>query len=386
MLLLFLLSITATSWGSRGLKDKRDNVHDQIETIRQKYDNIGLSVVVVNRNRIVYSDNFGYNPDLTDPSKRKPIKKNDLFYIASVSKTFVGTAIMQLVEKGKLSLDDDVNQYITFSLRNPSFPETPITIKMLLSHRSSLKKGANYDDFDKINPGKANDLQVFYNDYCPGTDTDYSNLGYVILGAVIEKVSGMRFDDYVQKHILRPLGVRGGYDVSRLNCSNLVYPCRYRGDHYVVQKKAYDNKEEKFSQYVLGYSTPALRPASGLMISSTDLAKYMMMHINKGKNRWKKRVLAEKSEERMREKLANTSHGLSFVYFNNIIPEEDLIGMNGANHGFHSSMYFHPEKKYGFVVICNGCNSKTYADSGLNNEIIRVLYDMLIIDKKNRND
>ena len=91
-----------------------------------------------------------------------------------------------------------------------------------------------------------------------------------------------------------------------------------------------------------------------------------------------KRVLSEKSEERMWESQANTSHGLSFVYFNNVIPGEELIGMNGANHGIHSSMYFHPEKKYGFVIICNGCNSKTYADSGLNNEVIRVLYNTFI--------
>ena len=57
---------------------------------------------------------------------------------------------------------------------------------------------------------------------------------------------------------------------------------------------------------------------------------------------------------------------------------EELVGMNGANHGIHSAMYFHPEKKYGFVVICNGCNSKSYADSGLNNEVIRMLYNSII--------
>ena len=379
LLLIVLFSILGVFGGTeqKCLVPKK-KVRNQIETLRKHYGNIGLSVVVVKNNRIVYSDNFGYNPDPTDPSQGKPIRKNDLFYIASISKTFVGTAIMQLVEEEKLSLEDDVNRYLDFNLRNPNFPDTPITIRMLLSHLSSLKKGADYDDFDKINPEKADDLNAFFNDYPPGKKADYSNLGFVILGAVVEKVTGMRFDDYVQKHILKPLRLHGGYDVSRLERSKLVYPCRYRDDHFVVQKKAYASVDKKAHHYILGYCTPMLNPAGGLKISATDLAKYMMMHINKGKFRWRKRVVAKESEEQMWKGQNKTAYGLSFVHFLKVIPGEDLVGMNGANHGIHSSMYFHPEKKYGFVVICNGCNSKTYADSGLNNEIIRMLYNSII--------
>lgn len=374
---LFLFGISMTLVSCLSLK-QHNIINDEIESIRKKYKNIGLSVVVVKDNRVVYSEVFGYNPDANDPIKGIPIRKNDLFYIASISKTFVGTAIMQLVEEGKLSIEDDVNRYLGFSLRNPNFPDTPITIRMLLSHRSSLKKGADYDDFDKINPEKADDLYAFFNDYPPGKNADYSNLGFVILGAVVERVSGMRFDDYVQKHILKPLGLHGGYDVTKLDSSKLVYSCRYKSDHFVVQKKAFASKEKKLNHYILGYTTPVLRPASGLMISSTDLAKYMIMHINKGKYRWRRRVLTEESESKMREKQTKTWYGLSFVHFLKVIPGEDLVGMNGAGYGVHSSMYFHPEKKYGFVVICNGCNSKTYADSGLNNEIIRMLYNSII--------
>lgn len=378
LLILFFSILGAFSGTEQKCLVPKKIVRNQIETLRKHYGNIGLSVVVVKNNRIVYSDNFGYNPDPTDPSHGKPIRRNDLFYIASISKTFVGTAIMQLVEEEKLSLEDDVNRYLDFNLRNPKFPDTPITIRMLLSHRSSLKKGADYDDFDKINPEKAEDLYAFFNDYPPGKKADYSNLGFVILGAVVEKVTGMRFDDYVQKHVLRHLGLRGGYDVTKLDDSRFVHSCRYKDDGFVVQKKAFSSKENILNHYILGYSTPALRPASGLIISSTDLAKYMMMHINNGKFRWRKRVVAKESEEQMRKGQNRTAYGLSFVHFLKVIPGEDLVGMNGAGYGVHSSMYFHPEKKYGFVVICNGCKSKSYADSGLNNEVIRVLYNEII--------
>ena len=287
-----------------------DNVTNLIETIRKSYNNIGLSVVMVKDYEIVYSETFGYKPDIDDATKGTPIREKDLFYIASISKTFVGTAIMQLVEKGKLSLDDDVNMYLDFSVRNPKFPDVPITIRMLLAHCSSLKKNVDYDDFDKINPTKARDLQSFYNDYCPGTQSDYSNLGYAVLGAVIEKASGKRFDVYIQKNILRPLRIRGGYDVSKLDQAKLIYPSRYKNGRYVVQKKAYDRDAKKMSNYVLGYSTPLLNPAGGLKISAIDLAKYMLMHMNMGKNNWRRRVLSEESERMMREKQYNTGYCL----------------------------------------------------------------------------
>ncbi len=374
--IIFLFGFLNVSVGSV----TQDDVTNLIETIRKSYNNIGLAVVAVKDYEIVYSETFGYKPDIDDATKGTPIRKKDLFYIASISKTFVGTAIMQLVENGKISLDDDVNKYLDFSVRNPKFPDIPITIRMLLAHRSSLKKDVDYDDFDKINPAKTRDLQSFYNDYCPGTRTDYSNLGYVILGAVIEKVSGKRFDDYVKKNILKPLRLQGDFDVSKLDQSKLVYPSRKRNSRYVVQKKAYERNENK-TDYVLGYSTSEFDPAGGLKISAIDLAKYMIMHMNMGKIKWRRKVLSEESEMKMREKQYNTSHGLSFVYFSNVIRGEELIGMNGANYGIHSSMYFHPEKGYGFVVICNGCNSDTYADSGLNDEVIRALYRAFVSEQ-----
>ncbi len=380
-LLLSILLLAVTFVAVRCQSSKQfDTVHDEIEHIRQQYGNLGLTVVVVKEGKIVYADDFGYNPDKENPTHGNPIRKDDLFYIASISKTFVGTAIMQLVEQGKLSLDDDVNGYLDFSLRNPQFPDVPITIRMLLCHRSSLRKGAPYDDFDKVNPEKSSDVRALFNDYPPGGKADYSNLGFAILGAVVEKASGLRYDVYVQKNILAPLRLYGGYDVSKLDSTKFVNSCRYNAkkDSFVVQRKAFARKAEKMNQYILGYSTTALRPASGMILSSTDLANYMMMHMADGKGRHGKRVLKKNSERQMREGQNKTVYGLSFVHFLNVIPDEDLIGMNGAGYGTHSAMFFNPDRKFGFVVICNGCKSKTYADSGLNDDVVRFLYDYFI--------
>lgn len=377
--LVITFFLVAVSWG-KGVAPY-DSINNKIERIRGKYDNIGLAVVVVKNNRIVYSETFGYNPDPSDPTKGVPINPDDIFYIASVSKTFVGTAIMQLVEKGRLSLEDDVNRYLDFSLRNPSFPDVPITIRMLLSHRSSLKKNAHYIDFDKVNPEIAEDTQACFNDYRPGAKAEYSNLGYAILGAVIEKASGQRFDVYVQEHILKPLKLYGGYDVSKLDNTKFVRSCQYNAKKacFEVQKKHFDVDTLKFNQYRLGYSTPLLGPAGGLKISANDLAKYMIMHMKDGRKNLFCRVLPKKSEATMRERQNKTAYGLSFVHFKKVIPGVTLIGMQGGKYGMHTSMYFHPGKKYGFVVLCNGCHSKTQDDVGLNNEVIRMLYDSIII-------
>lgn len=377
--LVITFFLVTVSWG-KGVAPY-DSINNKIERIRGKYDNIGLAVVVVKNNRIVYSETFGYNPDPSDPTKGAPIKTDDIFYIASVSKTFVGTAIMQLVEKGRLSLEDDVNRYLDFSLRNPGFPDVPITIRMLLSHRSSLKKNAHYIDFDKVNPEIAEDTQACFNDYRPGAKAEYSNLGYAILGAVIERVSTQRFDAYVQENILKPLKLYGGYDVSKLDNTKFVRSCQYNAKKacFEVKKKHFDVDTLKFNQYRLGYSTPLLGPAGGLKISANDLAKYMIMHMKDGKRNLFCRVLSKKSEATMREKQSKTLYGLSFVHFKKVIPGVTLIGMQGGKYGMHTSLYFHPEKKYGFVVLCNGCHSKTKDDVGLNNEVIRMLYDSIIV-------
>ena len=129
-------------------------VDEEIQTILAKYRAIGVSVVVVKNNKIIYNRSFGYNPDYNDATRRAPIPTNGLYVIASVSKTFISTAIMQLAERKKLNLDDDVNQYLDFNVRNPKYPDVPITIRMLLDHRSSINDKHYSWNINHINPQK----------------------------------------------------------------------------------------------------------------------------------------------------------------------------------------------------------------------------------------
>ena len=362
-----------------------DDVESEISTLIQKYDAVGVSVAVVKGDEIVYVNSFGYK----DEEERIPLSNSDLFRIASVSKTFVATAIMQLVEKGKLTLDDDVNRYLKFKVQNPKFPDVPITVRMLLSHRSSINDSQKWDKLDRIIPKLNSDYEKCYGDFKPGSKYMYCNMNYNILGAVIENVCHKRFDKYIKKKIMSPLGLNGSFnrfDVDSLRFVKSYWYNRKRDKFHSINN-VYQPLIRKRKNYILGYHTTDYAPPAGMIINAMELAKYMQMHINGGVYK-KKRLVSNVSETEMRVVPNPKNHyALSITHYNNsIIQGEELLGQTGGHLGFHTAMIFHPEKKYGFVVFCNGCKSKSSDMDGyeLNFDIIRCLYNNIILSSNER--
>ncbi|MFT4023780.1 MAG: serine hydrolase domain-containing protein [Flavihumibacter sp.] len=157
-LLCFLLLFSSAGWcQKRGTARK-------IKAIMQEYKAVALAAAVVNDNQLVYVKSFG-KKNLQSGGKRRP---RDIFRIASISKSFSATSIMQLVEAGKLSLDDDMSKLMGFTVRNPRYPDIPITLRMCLSHTSSINDSQGYFTLDAINPAKNPKADSCYNDYAPG--------------------------------------------------------------------------------------------------------------------------------------------------------------------------------------------------------------------------
>ncbi len=365
---LFLIINISDAWA--------DSIEDEISALMAEYHAIGTSVAVVKDGKIVYAKAFGYK----NREKSIPLETTDLFRIASVSKTFLATAVLQLMEKGKLSLDDDVNRYLDFKVRNPNYSDSPITIKMLLCHRSSINDNQGYKAFDKINPDVTSYYAKSYCDYAPDEGYTYCNMNYNILGAVIEKVSGERFDKYIKNHIMKPLQLHGSFNGLELDSVLFVSPYRYRKnqDSLFLIKDVYQPHRQELKNYEMGYSTTVFSPPGGMIISVEDLARYMTMHMYNGKV-GQKRILKASSEHSMRKvQTEKTQYALSLMHYKLLIPNEDLIGQTGGKHGIHTAMIFHPEKKYGFIVFCNGCKSKSIDGHEMNFEIIRKLYVLLI--------
>lgn len=376
--LLFLICISCRA-------EVKNSVDSEILSILERYQAIGTSVAVVKDNRICYTRTFGYNPDYNDTTLRMAIPTNGIYLIASISKSFIATAIMQLVEKKQLKLDDDINKYLLFKVRNPKYPETPITVRMLLNHRSTINDNYYSLDINQINPEKGRNWKGCYNDYPPGTKFKYCNFNYNLLGAIIEKVTGTRFFDYIDDNIMRPLELNASYNLTKMDTSMLVRSYRYdkttkqfKKDGTVYNSEHY---REKLRNYKLGSSTAYFSPSGGVKISATDLAKYMMMYMNYGEYHGKRILSKESVLEMWRPQGEDESpnsyfsqYGLSFSRWSKIVDGESFIGITGGAHGVHSAMYFNPEKKYGFVVICNGCTS----DIKMKDSVVKVLYKYLI--------
>ena len=288
---------------------------------------------------------------------------------------------MQLVEAGKLSLDDDFSKLVGFQVRNPKYPNTVITLRMIMSHTSSVNDSQGYFSLDVIDPSKNKDFAKCYTDYEPGKGYAYCNLNFNMTGAVIEKITGQRFDLYVKQHILDPLGLYGGYCVDSLDKSRFatLYEFNKDSNKFIAATAAYNPRSEEIKNHILGVTTPIFSPTGGMKISATDLAKYMIMHSQKGKYK-SVRIISENSAIQMQTKLSDEEgYGLALETTEKLIPGEVMCGHTGSAYGLYSAMFFNAQKEFGILVICNGVGS-TY-DSGFNNVIktaVNKLYEAFI--------
>jgi CubicO group peptidase (beta-lactamase class C family) len=354
-------------------------IETAIQQIFQEEKVAGLSVAVVKKNKIIYTHSFGKKNLETG----EPLTNENIFRIASISKSFSATSIMQLVEAGKISLDEDVSNLVGFKIRNPKYPETVITLKLLLSHLSSINDSEGYFSLDYINPAKNPNWAKCYNDYEPGKGYQYCNLNFNMVGTIIERTSGERFDQYVKHHILDPIGLYGGYCVDSLDKTKFASIYDYNADSakFILSPNAYAPRSEEIANYTIGYSTPIFSPTGGMKISATDLAKYMTMHMNYGKYKGVK-IMSKKSAKQMQTPLSEEEqYGFAIENTTKMIDGVQLTGHTGSAYGLFSAMFFDPKKKFGIVVISNGCDPNY--TNGYNKVIKRtmnILYDLLIVN------
>lgn len=357
---------------STGIYAQSATFESELKKITDKYDAVGLAVVVVKNGKPVYEKAFGYK----DLETKEPLTTDNMFRIASISKSFSSTAIMQLVEAGKVSLDDDISDLIGFKVRNPKFPNTKITLEMMLSHRSSLNDSNGYFTLDVLDTTKTKDWQKSFNSYEPGTDYEYCNLNFNMIGAVLERLTNVRFDNYIKQQILNPLGLDAGYCVDSLDQGRIAKLYEKEDGKYVEQKAAYNPRSEEIRNYTMGVSTPVFSPTGGMKISAHDLSKYMMMHMNYGKS-GKTKIISKASSKKMQTGLSpKENYGLALLENDRLIPGEHMIGHTGSAYGLYSNMFFEPKKKFGFIVITNGCipTLDRNEDIMMSKEVINLLY------------
>jgi CubicO group peptidase (beta-lactamase class C family) len=327
--------------------------------------------------------------------KQLPFNLQTKVRIASISKNITAIGVMQLVEQHKLNLDEDINKILGFEIRNPNFPNKAITARMLLSHTSSIQDGDTYGDFlsatyyDLVMPTLQDHIAKggkFYNEssfskYQPGNYFEYANLNYGILGTMIEKLSGERFDEFMQRHILTPLGIAGSYNmIDLIEDPNRAMPYRFDSvwKAQTDKIKPGETMDINYKNYAVGTNAVRFGPHGGLRISVLDLAKLNALLLNDGIIN-NVRILEKKTVDIMSQIVwefnggnGNTGDGFyqAFglgmqIYSNGLWAKDDIwMGHSGQAYGLVSNAYFNKKKKKGIAFIITGSKHGYQTDSG----------------------
>jgi CubicO group peptidase (beta-lactamase class C family) len=175
------------------------------------------AIVTFNKRAITDTRTSG----MADPFTKRSLTADDPVRVASVSKLVVALGVMRLVDAGKLNLDRDVSEYLGWQLRNPAFPETPITLRLLLSHRSSLTDNADYTiPLDSSVQARVGDAKAWDNAKAPGRYFRYSNLNFPVVASVMETATGERFDQLMARLVFAPLKLDACFNWT--TCSDAV--------------------------------------------------------------------------------------------------------------------------------------------------------------------
>ncbi len=296
----------------------------------------GLSIGIVQGDSIVYSKGYG----IKNINTKDSVRRNTNFHTASISKLFTAQAIMILVQENKISLDNKLIEIIP-ELKYKDERSKNITLKSLLNHTSGLTDVSNYNWKNK------NQSDNSLRDYIlglnlkllsePHTEYNYSNLGYNILGYVIEKLSETNFDEFVKKNILIPSKMSNSdFRYFKIADSIKTSPHSKR----MISKKVYERKIYPY--------TREQAPSSTLNSSAIDLSKWMISFLKSSNS-----LSSEKSFERMFKPSFNKYPyiGLGFQLSN--LNKEKTIGHYGGDKGYRSYLIMVPEKRIGLVLLAN---------------------------------
>lgn len=249
--------------------------------------------VTFDRDHILAQDARGF----ADVATQRRITVDDPARIASISKLVTTLGVMRLVEQGKLNLDEDVSKQLGWTLRNPAFPDAPITLRMLLSHTSSLTDNAGYWNvaLDEDIRTLANDPKAWDTAHAPGTWFRYTNLNFPMVASVMERASSERFDRLMQRLVLQPLGLHAcfnwsGCDVATIARAVVLYDSNGKPEKDDLHGRAPDcpvipvrDGSCNLATWVAGRNGTLFSPQGGLRISVMDLAKIGQLLLNEGR-------------------------------------------------------------------------------------------------------
>lgn len=342
-----LLSVWSCQKEADLTANSKEELEEKLKSEFEKSNTTSIAYCVVKNDKMLHSGALGF----ADTKNNKLATDHTRYLIASVSKTITAVAAMKLVEQNSIQLDDDINQYLPFPVRNPSFPNDKITLRMLLSHRSSISDKfqetltldcygidcpMSLDQYFKAvftNTGQYFSANNFSNKK-PGKAEDYSNLGSALIGYLVERISKTPFDVYCMNNIFTPLGMtKTAWRLANTPISELAIP--YSPDI------SSPNPHYTFPDY----------PNGGLRTNVLDLSKFLRMVIQNG-NFNNTQILTPASMAAMKTlQFGSTEFCLSFYY--DTIQGRNVLGHNGGEKGVTAEMFYDTNNNVGAIVFSN---------------------------------
>jgi CubicO group peptidase (beta-lactamase class C family) len=355
-----VMPATMAGEGEAQLPACRTNLARQLQTL----DVPGLAAAIVKNGRLVCTAAAG----LAHIEQEKPVTPDTLFLIASVSKTITGTALMQLRDERRFHLDDNVNSYLPFKIAIPAAPTAAITFRQLLTHTSSIADNTKYincpgscaygsslgafvtkgadspislAELTKgyLTPGGAYyDRAANFKSTPPGTVSDYSNMGTVLAGYLVELLSGLPFDRYCKEQIFTPLGMdTTSWRLEGIDRSILAMP--------------YDKGSSGYVPYGQ-YGEPDY-PDGMLRTSVKELGYFLISYIQGGQYNGQ-RVLKSRTVREMLKRQSPLDRSQGLVWVSQSIGGRLVWGHDGADNGAGAQMWFDPAKSEGVILLTNG--------------------------------
>lgn len=371
LLIILVFSITITPIYAQETNQVSAKLTEELSDIYAQGHINGFSVAIVNQDGQLYAHGFGSS----DVEENKTYTEHTIQNIASISKTFIGVALMKAQELGKLNLDDPINNYLPFKVVNPHFPTASITIRQLATHTSSIKDPSRYkrngyvlkevnspdakakNNFrppDEMIPlsqflesilseeGKWHKKKTFLKKK-PGGHFEYSNIGAGLAAFIIEEATGISFPEFTRTYIFRPLGMNDtSWSFDDIDLSK--------------HSKLYLDVETELAFYSL-----VNYPDGGLITSSSDLGKFLS-ELMRGYNGEGRILKKESFDELFRQQLTEAHfHERSENAYNDEynmgifmgFSAKGYVGHTGGDPGVASFMFFNPKMSLGRILIVN---------------------------------
>jgi len=318
----------------------------------EEYHIPGATVSVVKDGALFFAKGYGY-ADLENQIPVDP--ERTLFRIGSATKTFVATAVMQLYEQGALDLDADINTYLDFQIPD-TYPQ-PITLKHLLSHTAGFESEGT--DIGRTSAADLPPTEEWLRTHMrvrvrpPGEAQAYSNYGMNLALYIVERVSGMPFEQYLDENILEPLGMEN--TTARQPLPAELAPDYYTGYAYV------DGAYQNAGQLGFDNNFEYIIKAGGMSTSATDMARFMIAHLGDGRYSDEDianvRILEEATAQQMHSTLFTFDpriNGLAYSFWELSRNDQWIIGHAGDAITHHCMMFLLPDQNLGVFVVWNG--------------------------------